>query len=37
MLINIEEAYRTPNKWEQKRNSSWHIIIKILNGQDKEY
>jgi len=26
MPINIKEAYRTPNKLEQKRNSSHHII-----------
>jgi hypothetical protein len=25
--INIQEAYRTPNRLDQKRNSSLHIII----------
>ena len=28
MSISIQEAYRTPNRWDQKRNSSCHIIIK---------
>jgi hypothetical protein len=31
MPINIQEAYRTPSRWEQKRNSSHHLIIKIPN------
>jgi hypothetical protein len=30
MLMNIQEAYRTPNKLGQKRNSSRHIIIKTI-------
>jgi len=34
--INIQEAYRTPNRWDQKRNSSCHIIVKTLNEQNKE-
>jgi hypothetical protein len=37
MLMNIKEAYRTPNRLYQKRNSSWHIIIRttsVLN-EDK--
>ena len=28
MPMNIQEAYRTPNRFEHKRNSSCHIIIK---------
>jgi hypothetical protein len=36
MLINIQEAYRTPNELDQKRNSSHHIIIKTPNAQNKE-
>ena len=36
MVINTEEAYRTPNRLDQKRNSSYHIIIKIPNAQNKE-
>jgi hypothetical protein len=36
MTINIQEAYRTPNKWGQKRKSSSHILIKTLNPQNKE-
>jgi hypothetical protein len=29
--MDIQEAYRTPNRLDQKRNSSCHIIIKTLN------
>ena len=36
MLINIQEAYRTSNRLDQKRNSSHHIIIKTPNAQNKE-
>jgi len=36
MPINIQEAYRTPNRLEQKRNSSHNIIVKTLNVQCKE-
>jgi hypothetical protein len=36
MTINIQEAYRTPNRLDQKRKSSCHIIIKPLNVQNKE-
>ena len=36
MDIKVQEAYRTPNKWDQKRKSSCHRIIKTLNGQNKE-
>ena len=36
MDIKVQEAYRTPNKWDQKRKSSHHIIIKTLNAQNKE-
>ena len=28
MPMNIQEAYRTPNRLDQKRNSSQHIIIR---------
>ena len=34
--INIQEAYRTPNRLDQKRNSSCHIIVKTPNAQNKE-
>ena len=34
--MNLQEAYRTPNSLDQKRNSSCHIIIKTLNAQNKE-
>ena len=36
MDIKVQEAYRTPNKWDQKRKCSCHIIIKTLNAQSKE-
>ena len=36
MAIKVQEAYRTPNKWDQKRKSCCHIIIKMLNAQKKE-
>jgi hypothetical protein len=36
MPMNIQEAYRTPNTLDQKRNSSCHIIIKMPDVQYKE-
>jgi hypothetical protein len=36
MPMNIQETYRTPNRLDQKRNSSHHIIIKKPIAQDKE-
>jgi hypothetical protein len=36
MPINIQEAYRNPNRLDQKINSSCHIIIKTPNAQNKE-
>ena len=36
MPMNIQETYRTPNRLDQKRNSSCHIIIKTPNAQNKE-
>jgi hypothetical protein len=36
MAIKVQEAYRAPNKWDQKRKYSCHIIIKTLNAQNKE-
>jgi hypothetical protein len=36
MYMNIQEAYKTPNRLDQKRNSSHHIIIKTPNAQNKE-
>jgi hypothetical protein len=32
----LQEAYRTPNRLDQKRNSPHVIIIKTPNAQDKE-
>jgi hypothetical protein len=36
MPTNIQEAYRTPNRLQKKRNSSCHIIIKTPNALNKE-
>jgi hypothetical protein len=34
--MNIQEAYRTPNRLDQIKHSSRHIIIKTLNELNKE-
>jgi uncharacterized coiled-coil protein SlyX len=34
--INIQEAYTTPNRLDQKRNSSRHIIIRTTNALNKD-
>ena len=36
MPMNIQEAYRTPNRLDQKRNSSRHIIIRTTNALNEE-
>ena len=36
MPMNIQEAYRTPNRLNQKRNSSQHIIIRTTNALNKD-
>jgi hypothetical protein len=36
MLINIQEAYRTPNRLDQEINSCYHVIVKTLHAQNKE-
>jgi hypothetical protein len=36
MTIKVQEDYRTPSKWDQKRKSSCDIIIKTLNAQKKK-
>lgn len=36
IAIMALKAYRTPNKWDQKRKPSRHIIVKTLNAQNKE-
>jgi hypothetical protein len=36
MPINIQEAYRTPNRLDQKRISSCHIIMKTPSVQNKD-
>jgi hypothetical protein len=37
MPMNIQEAYKTPNRLYQKTNSSHHIIIKTPNAQNEEH
>jgi hypothetical protein len=34
--MNIQEAFRTPNRLDQKINFSFYIIIKIPNALNKE-
>jgi hypothetical protein len=34
--INIQEAYRIPNRFDQKRNPSLHLVVKTPNSQNKE-
>ena len=36
MPMNIQEAYRTPNRLDQKRNSSRHIIIRTTNAVNRD-
>jgi hypothetical protein len=36
MPLNIKEANRTPNRLDQKRNASCHVIIKRENALNKE-
>jgi hypothetical protein len=37
MPMNIQEAYRIPNRLDQKRNSSCYIIIRTTKALNKEY
>ena len=36
MPINIQEVHRTPNRLDQKRNSSQHIIIRTTNALNQD-
>ena len=36
MTMSIKEAFRTPNRLDQKRNASRHIIVKTPSAQSKE-
>ena len=36
MTMNIQEAYRTSNRLDQKRNSSQHIVIRTTNTLNKD-
>jgi hypothetical protein len=36
MLMTIQEDYKTPNRLDQKRNPSQHIIIKTKNALNKD-
>jgi len=37
MPISMQEAYRTPNRLDQKGNFSGHITVKKSNALKKEY
>ena len=34
--MNIQEACRTPNRLDQKRNTSRHVLIRTTNALNKE-
>jgi hypothetical protein len=34
--MSIEEAYRTPNRLDQKRTSFYHIMIRTTNALNKD-
>jgi hypothetical protein len=36
MPVNIQEAYRTPNRLDQKRKTSRYIIIRTTNSLNKD-
>jgi hypothetical protein len=36
MPMKIQEAYRTPNRLDQKRNSSRHLTIRATNALNKD-
>ena len=36
MAMNIQRNYRNPNRLDQKRNSSRHIIIRTTNALNKD-
>ena len=36
MTMKTQEAYKTPNRLDQKRNSSHHIIVKTQNAKKKK-
>jgi hypothetical protein len=36
MPIQVWQAFKTPNKYDQNRTSSQHIIVKTLSAEDKE-
>ena len=36
MPMKIQEAYRTPSRLDQERNSSHHIIIRTARALNKE-
>jgi hypothetical protein len=36
MPIQVQEAYRTPNRFDQNRTTPWHIIIKTTSTENRE-
>jgi hypothetical protein len=35
-ILPIQEASRTPNRFDQDRTSPWHIIIKTTSTENRE-
>jgi hypothetical protein len=36
LSIQVQEASRTPNRLDQNRTSSWHIIIKTASSENRD-
>jgi hypothetical protein len=36
ILIQVQEAFRTPNRLDQNRTIPWHIIIKTTSTENRE-
>lgn len=34
--MEVQEAQRTPNRYDQKKDSPWYILIKTLNLYNEE-
>jgi hypothetical protein len=34
--IQVQEAFRTPNRLDENRTSPWHIIIKMTSTENRE-
>jgi hypothetical protein len=36
MPIQVQDAFRTPNRHDQNKTSPWHIIVKIIRTENEE-